>query len=126
TVTDTICVRVAAGRPAATGTDLPREPPGNTPFSIAKGSPPVTVRTRVSGLTGNACDEASVVCDVVGASRQVQAKDDKICNTVVLGCRVTGGGIVDACGTGASGCDPNTPGSCAPDSCAELALNATH
>jgi len=42
------------------------------------------------------------------------------------GCRVTGGGIVDACGPGASGCDPNTPGACAPDSCAETALNATH
>jgi len=43
-----------------------------------------------------------------------------------LGCRVTGGGTVDACGPGDSGCDPNTPGSCAPDSCASPALEATH
>src|SRR5438128_5408226 len=44
----------------------------------------------------------------------------------VDGCRVTGGGTVDACGPGDSGCDPNTPGSCAPDSCASPALEATH
>jgi hypothetical protein len=43
-----------------------------------------------------------------------------------LGCRVTGGGRVDACGPGDSGCDPSTPGSCAPDTCASPALNATH
>jgi len=43
-----------------------------------------------------------------------------------LGCRVTGGGTVDACGTGDSGCDPNTAGSCAPDTCASPALEATH
>src|SRR2546426_1112628 len=43
-----------------------------------------------------------------------------------LGCRVTGGGTVDACGPGDSGCDPSTPGSCAPDTCASPALNATH
>src|SRR5213076_1179756 len=42
------------------------------------------------------------------------------------GCRVTGGGTVDACGPGNSGCDPTTPGSCAPDTCASPALNATH
>src|SRR5947199_4535166 len=42
------------------------------------------------------------------------------------GCRVTGGGTVDACGPGASGCDPSTPGSCAPDTCASPALEATH
>jgi len=45
---------------------------------------------------------------------------------VQLGCRVTGGGTVDACGPGDSGCDPSTPGSCAPDTCASPALNATH
>jgi len=39
---------------------------------------------------------------------------------------VTGGGTVDACGPGASGCDPSTPGSCAPDTCASEALDATH
>ena len=44
----------------------------------------------------------------------------------VDGCRVTGGGTVDACGPGDSGCDPNTPGSCAPDTCASPALDATH
>src|SRR5439155_31345 len=44
----------------------------------------------------------------------------------LLGCRVTGGGTVDACGPGNSGCDPSTPGSCAPDTCASPALNATH
>src|SRR5207249_3979446 len=43
-----------------------------------------------------------------------------------LGCRVTGGGTVDACGPGDSGCDPSTAGSCAPDSCASPALEATH
>lgn len=37
----------------------------------------------------------------------------------MLGCRVTGGGTVDACGTGF---DPAT----APDSCTEPALDATH
>src|SRR5439155_1409841 len=45
---------------------------------------------------------------------------------VQLGCRVTGGGRVDACGPGDSGCDPSTPGSCAPDTCDSPALNATH
>src|SRR5438477_4909527 len=42
------------------------------------------------------------------------------------GCRVTGGGTVDACGPGDSGCDPTTPGSCAPDTCTSPALEATH
>src|SRR5207244_12650538 len=43
------------------------------------------------------------------------------------GCRVTGGGTVDACGPGPDiGCDPNTLGSCAPDTCARPALTATH
>ena len=43
------------------------------------------------------------------------------------GCRVTGGGTVDACGPGPDvGCDPNTPGSCAPATCASPALTATH
>src|SRR3989475_8231660 len=42
------------------------------------------------------------------------------------GCRVTGGGTVDACGTGDSGCDPTMAGSCAPDTCASPALDATH
>src|SRR5438034_1332917 len=45
---------------------------------------------------------------------------------VQLGCRVTGGGTVDACGPGDSGCDPSTPGSCAPNTCDSPALNATH
>src|ERR1051325_8440135 len=44
----------------------------------------------------------------------------------VAGCRVTGGGTVDACGPGNSGCDPTTPGSCAPDTCTSPALEATH
>jgi hypothetical protein len=42
----------------------------------------------------------------------------------VAGCRVTGGGTVDACGPVPSGCDPST-GACAPD-CDFPALNATH
>src|SRR5439155_23982717 len=37
-----------------------------------------------------------------------------------------GGGTVDACGPGDSGCDPTTPGSCAPNMCARPALDATH
>jgi hypothetical protein len=40
------------------------------------------------------------------------------------GCRVTGGGTVDACGPLPKGCDPST-GACAPD-CDFPALNATH
>jgi hypothetical protein len=42
------------------------------------------------------------------------------------GCRVTGGGTVDACGPGRTRCDHTNPGSCAPDDCASPALRATH
>jgi hypothetical protein len=42
----------------------------------------------------------------------------------VAGCRVTGGGIVDACGPVPAGCDPST-GDCAPN-CDFAALDATH
>ena len=47
----------------------------------------------------------------------------------LLGCRVTGGGTVDACGPDHSACDPNTPGACAPDTCSSPAfeaIDATH
>src|SRR5439155_19962092 len=44
----------------------------------------------------------------------------------LLGCRVTGGGIVDACGPDHSVCDPSTPGPCAPDTCTSPAIDATH
>src|SRR5207249_2113356 len=40
----------------------------------------------------------------------------------LLGCRVTGGGTVDACGPDHSACDPNTPGACAPDTCSSPAF----
>src|SRR5207247_386052 len=47
----------------------------------------------------------------------------------LLGCRVTGGGTVDACGPDHSACDPSTPGACAPDTCSSPAfeaIDATH
>jgi hypothetical protein len=43
----------------------------------------------------------------------------------VAGCRVTGGGTVDACGPVPAGCDPST-GACAPDCPNFAALDATH
>ncbi len=53
---------------------------------------------------------------------QCEFTDNGTCHP--SGCRVTGGGIVDACGPVPAGCDPST-GACAPD-CDFAALDATH
>src|SRR6185369_4272479 len=53
---------------------------------------------------------------------QCESVDNGSCNP--SGCRVTGGGKVDACGPVPAGCDPST-GDCAPD-CEFDALDATH
>src|SRR5438876_114298 len=65
-------------------------------------------------------------CTTAGCNGQGVCDQNHMHCVQALGCRVTGGGTVDACGPGDSGCDPNTPGSCAPDSCASPALEATH
>ena len=103
----------------------------------------MTITSSITGLTAPACNRATLsMCRSKFCSQLVVPPKNSDFNcpatttttappttTTTIpasGCRVTGGGIVDACGPGASGCDPNTPGSCAPDSCAETALNATH
>src|SRR5438132_5125374 len=72
----------------------------------------VRVKTR-TGVVGTLL--ALVL--VLGARDAARALD---------GCRVTGGGTVDACGPGASGCDPSVRGAGALDTCASPALEATH
>src|SRR5438876_8090788 len=65
-------------------------------------------------------------CTTAGCNGQGVCDQNHMQCVKGLGCRVTGGGTVDACGPGDSGCDPNTPGSCAPDTCASPAIDATH
>src|SRR5439155_478595 len=84
-----------------------------------------TVKGSVSGLTTKACNTASVTCEGVGAAgRTVTATDAQVCLAAPppSGCRVTGGGLVDACG-------PDLPGGDAPEHCGDRAsdaLDATH
>jgi hypothetical protein len=54
---------------------------------------------------------------------QCESTDNGSCNP--SGCRVTGGGKVDACGPVPAGCDPST-GDCAPNCPDFEALDATH
>src|SRR5439155_496213 len=114
---DPTCPPTGAGTPVAT-----------TPATIASLDPGATASATgsVSGLTANACDEVSVTCDVVGATGQtVTGTDEQVCVAAPpppSGCRVTGGGLVDACG-------PDLPGGDAPEHCGDRnsdALNATH
>jgi len=71
-------------------------------------------------------DTDNDACTTAGCNGQGVCDQSHLQCVKALGCRVTGGGTVDACGPGNSGCDPNTPGSCAPDTCASPALEATH
>jgi hypothetical protein len=64
--------------------------------------------------TDDSCNPATGECEFV---------DNGSCNP--SGCRVTGGGKVDACGPIPAGCNPAT-GDCAPDCPDFAALDATH
>src|SRR5438132_3065769 len=103
--------------PTGAGTPVP-----TTPATIASLDPGAMASATgsVSGLTGNACDEVSVTCDVVGATgRTVTANDAQVCLAAPppSGCRVTGGGLVYACGS-------TLPGSDAPQHCGDRASDA--
>src|SRR5947207_2025965 len=122
-ITDNIFTGDPTCPPTGAGTPVP-----TTPATIASLDPGATASATgsVSGLTANACDEVSVTCDVVGATGQtVTANDSQVCVAAPpppSGCRVTGGGLVDACG-------PDLPGGDAPEHCGDRnsdALNATH
>src|SRR5262249_20616100 len=121
-VTDTNFTSSATCPPTGNGTPVTLDPPGtiSSPL-VPTGS--ATVTAKLTGLTSNSCDEASVVCDVPDRSRQVTAKDDKVCPAFVPGgCRTTGGGITDACGPALAGGD--APAHCKNPS--DDALDATH
>src|SRR5213596_4150861 len=121
-ITDNIFTNDPTCPPTGAGTPVP-----TTPAAIASLDPGAMASATgsVSGLTGNACDEVSVTCDVVGATgRTVTATDAQVCLAAPppSGCRVTGGGLVDACG-------PDLPGGDAPEHCGDRAsdaLDATH
>src|SRR5881296_1033956 len=121
-ITDNIFTNDSTCPPTGAGTPVP-----TTPAAIASLDPGAMASATgsVSGLTGNACDEVSVTCDVVGATgRTVTATDAQVCLAAPppSGCRVTGGGLVDACG-------PDLPGGDAPEHCGDRAsdaLDATH
>ena len=122
-ITDNIFTGDPTCPPTGAGTPVP-----TTPATIASLDPGATASATgsVSGLTANACDEVSVTCDVVGATGQtVTGTDEQVCVAAPpppSGCRVTGGGLVDACG-------PDLPGGDAPEHCGDRnsdALNATH
>src|SRR5439155_874018 len=105
-----------------------------------------TVKASVSGLTTNACNTASVTCEVVGSvdpanpsqQKKITATDSAVCEVPSVkiekvcvaqdaqvclaapppsGCRVTGGGLVYACGS-------TLPGSDAPQHCGDRASDA--
>jgi len=87
----------------------------------------VCVQTHMFASNSTPCpDTDNDSCTTAGCNGQGVCDQSHMQCVKALGCRVTGGGTVDACGTGDSGCDPNTPGSCAPDTCASPALEATH
>src|SRR5438093_9072739 len=87
----------------------------------------VCVQTHMFASDSTPCpDTDNDACTTAGCNGQGVCDQSHMQCVKALGCRVTGGGTVDACGTGDSGCDPNTPGSCAPDTCASPALEATH
>src|SRR5436190_10962892 len=87
----------------------------------------VCVQTHMFASDSTPCpDTDNDSCTTAGCNGQGVCDQSHMQCVKALGCRVTGGGTVDACGTGDSGCDPNTPGSCAPDTCASPALDATH
>src|SRR5438128_588587 len=87
----------------------------------------VCVQTHMFASNSTPCpDTDNDSCTTAGCNGQGVCDQSHMQCVKALGCRVTGGGTVDACGSGDSGCDPNTPGSCAPDSCASPALEATH
>src|SRR5438477_328243 len=87
----------------------------------------VCVQTHMFASNSTPCaDTDNDACTTAGCNGQGVCDQSHLQCVKALGCRVTGGGTVDACGTGDSGCDPNTPGSCAPDTCASPALEATH
>src|SRR5438132_1594424 len=121
-VSDNVFTNDPTCPPTGAGTPVP-----TTPATIASLDPGAMASATgsVSGLTGNACDEVSVTCDVVGATgRTVTATDAQVCLAAPppSGCRVTGGGLVDACG-------PDLPGGDAPEHCGDRAsdaLDATH
>jgi len=121
-ITDNIFTNDPTCPPTGAGTPVP-----TTPATIASLDPGAMASATgsVSGLTGNACDEVSVTCDVVGATgTTVTANDEQVCLAAPppSGCRVTGGGLVDACG-------PDLPGGDAPTHCGDQAsdaLDATH
>src|SRR5213080_4250413 len=121
-ITDNIFTNDPTCPPTGAGTPVP-----TTPAAIASLDPGAMASATgsVSGLTANACDEVSVTCDVVGAAGQtVTGTDDQVCLAAPppSGCRVTGGGLVDACG-------PDLPGGDAPEHCGDRAsdaLDATH
>ena len=87
----------------------------------------VCVQSHLFASNSTPCpDTDGDSCTTAGCDGQGVCDQNHMHCVQALGCRVTGGGTVDACGPGDSGCDPNTPGSCAPDSCASPALEATH
>src|SRR5438093_271207 len=87
----------------------------------------VCVQNHMFASDSTPCpDTDNDACTTAGCNGQGVCDQSHMQCVKALGCRVTGGGTVDACGTGDSGCDPNTPGSCAPDTCASPALEATH
>jgi len=116
-ITDNIFTNDSTCPPTGAGTPVP-----TTPATIASLDPGAMASATgsVSGLTGNACDEVSVTCDVVGATgRTVTANDAQVCLAAPppSGCRVTGGGLVYACGS-------TLPGSDAPQHCGDRASDA--
>jgi len=87
----------------------------------------VCVQSHMFASNSTPCpDTDNDACTTAGCNGQGVCDQSHLQCVKALGCRVTGGGTVDACGPGNSGCDPNTPGSCAPDTCASPALEATH
>src|SRR5436190_2204703 len=87
----------------------------------------VCVQTHMSASDSTPCpDTDNDACTTAGCNGQGVCDQSHMQCVKGLGCRVTGGGTVDAWGTGDAGCDPNAPGSCAPDTCASPALDATH
>src|SRR5439155_1302715 len=104
-----------------------------------------TVMGSVTGLTTNACNTVSVTCEIKDSvdpanpsqpKKTPPATDQDVCGVPSVsiskvcaagppppsGGRVTGGGLVDACG-------PDLPGGDAPEHCGDRnsdALNATH
>src|SRR5438094_43064 len=128
-----------AGPDAATGQGTPKTSPpctdtdGNVctiagcEVSPTNSELGVCVQNHMFASDSTPCpDTDNDSCTTAGCNGQGVCDQTHMQCVKGLGCRVTGGGTVDACGTGDSGCDSNTPGSCAPDTCASPALEATH